>query len=166
MTVIAIIGALRSHPTRNPSGSPHAAQYRALRLHLRVATCCVALLTPEGQLTLANAGHLSPYRNGAELNLSSSLPLGLTHDVTYTSEHFNFDPGDHLTFVSDGVVESTDHSGKLFGFERTAGISGESAQQIAEAARSFGWGEQADDITVLTLDSTGAQAKCRTSRSR
>jgi hypothetical protein len=36
----------------------------------------------------------------------------------------------------------------LFGFERTAAISGESADQIAKAAELFG---QDDDITVLTL---------------
>ena len=38
--------------------------------------------------------------------------------------------------------------GELFGFERTAAISTDSAQNIARAAQHFG---QDDDIAVLTL---------------
>jgi hypothetical protein len=151
MSVSVIIGALRSNPMRDPSQVLTQLNQAVYGFISGFATCCVALLTPNGQLTLANAGHLSPYRNGAELTLSGSLPLGLTGDVTYTSENFALGPGDHLTFVSDGVVESTGRRGELFGFERTAAISSQSAQRIAQAALSFGEGAQADDITVLTL---------------
>jgi hypothetical protein len=45
-------------------------------------------------------------------------------------------------------VEARNAQGELFGFERTAAISGTSADQIARAAQQFG---QEDDITVLTL---------------
>jgi hypothetical protein len=151
LSVSVIIGALRSTPMRDPAqvlGQLNQAVYGFISAF---ATCCVALLTRDGQLTLANAGHLSPYRNGVELSLTGSLPLGVAQDVTYTSEHFSLDPGDHLTFVSDGEVESTGRKGELFGFERTAAISRQSAQRIADAAQSFGEGIQADDITVLTL---------------
>jgi len=151
LSVSVIIGALRSTPMRDPAqvlGQLNQAVYGFIS---GFATCCVALLTRDGQLTLANAGHLSPYRNGVELSLTGSLPLGVAQDVTYTSEQFSLDPGDHPTFVSDGVVESTGRKGELFGFERTAAISRQSAQRIADAAQSFGEGIQADDITVLTL---------------
>jgi len=53
-----------------------------------------------------------------------------------------------LTLLSDGVVEARNASGELFGFDRTAAISGETASQVAKAAELFG---QEDDITVLTL---------------
>ncbi len=155
MSVSVIIGALRSNPAREPSQVLTQLNQAVYGFISGFATCCVALLTPEGQLTLANAGHLSPYRNGAELTLSGSLPLGLARDADYTSEHFSLGPGDHLTFVSDGVVESADRKGELFGFERTVAISRESAQTIASTAQKFGAGAQADDITVLTLDYTG-----------
>jgi serine phosphatase RsbU (regulator of sigma subunit) len=64
-------------------------------------------------------------------------------------------PGDRLTFVSDGVVEAQSKSGELFGFERTLDISREPATRIAEIARAFG---QLDDITVVTLEFSGAPA--------
>ena len=57
-------------------------------------------------------------------------------------------PGDRLTFLSDGVVEARGETGEQFGFDRTKQISGESAQSIVDAARTFG---QDDDITVLTV---------------
>jgi len=57
-------------------------------------------------------------------------------------------PADQLTLITDGVVEAQNASGELFGFERTAAISGNTADQIAEAAEHFG---QEDDITVLTI---------------
>jgi hypothetical protein len=47
----------------------------------------------------------------------------------------------------DGVIEAQNAAGELFGFERTAAISTQSAEPIAHAAQAFG---QEDDITVLT----------------
>ena len=57
-------------------------------------------------------------------------------------------PGDQLTLLTDGVLEATSPTGELFGFDRTAAISTQSAEQIAAAAEAFG---QEDDVTVLTL---------------
>jgi serine phosphatase RsbU (regulator of sigma subunit) len=57
-------------------------------------------------------------------------------------------PGDKLTFLSDGVVEARNAAGELFGFDRAAAISTQTAEAIAEAAQAYG---QEDDITVLTL---------------
>ena len=53
-----------------------------------------------------------------------------------------------ITILSDGVVEAQSATGELFGFDRTAAISTQSAESIAAAAQQFG---QEDDITVLTL---------------
>jgi serine phosphatase RsbU (regulator of sigma subunit) len=63
-------------------------------------------------------------------------------------------PGDRLTFVSDGVVEARSKSGELFGFERTRQISCEPAEAIAKAAQRFG---QEDDITVVTIEFAGVE---------
>lgn len=57
-------------------------------------------------------------------------------------------PGDTLTFVSDGVVEAQNAAGELFGFDRARDLSTRPAEQIAQAAQAYG---QHDDITVLTL---------------
>lgn len=113
-----------------------------------LVTCVVLHIAPDGHAVIANAGHLAPYRNGEELQLDSSLPLGIVAEAEYGQSSFALEPGDQLTFLSDGVVEAQNADGELFGFERTRSISRQSAQQIADAARRFG---QEDDITVVTL---------------
>jgi serine phosphatase RsbU (regulator of sigma subunit) len=63
-------------------------------------------------------------------------------------------PRDILTFLSDGIAEARNFEGELFGFERTAAISTQSAEDIARAASTHG---QQDDITVLTLQFAPAE---------
>jgi phosphoserine phosphatase RsbU/P len=111
-------------------------------------TCICVQLGSDGEVIIANAGHLSPYRNGEELVVSSDLPLGISASEVYEERAFRLEPEDRLTLLSDGVLEARDARGELFGFERTRAISGQSAANIAETAQSFG---QEDDITVLTL---------------
>ena len=133
---------------------PPASVLKALNLALRYSmiggftTCLCADLSPDGSLRIANAGHLPPYRNGEELPLINSLPLGVVDRIDYPQTPLQLASGDRLTFISDGVVEARNAARELFGFDRTRQISTRPAQQLAEAARLFG---QEDDITVLTL---------------
>jgi serine phosphatase RsbU (regulator of sigma subunit) len=112
------------------------------------ATCLCARIHPNGEMIIANAGHLSPYRDGREMELAACLPLGVIPNVEYEQSTFQLKHGDRLTFVSDGVVEATDQKGELFGFERTQQVSHEPARYIAQIAQRFG---QTDDITVVSL---------------
>ncbi|HTX75125.1 MAG TPA: SpoIIE family protein phosphatase [Terracidiphilus sp.] len=112
------------------------------------ATCLCARIYADGTLVVANAGHLGPYRDGRELELPSSLPLGVIAGAEYEQVTFHLDQGDRLVLLSDGVVEATNSEGELFGFERTQQVSNESARYIAQTARHFG---QTDDITVMSL---------------
>ncbi len=151
MTVSSIIGALRNEKERQP-----ALVLRNLNrvLHGRISgfvTCASARIAADGAVTIANAGHLSPYRNGEELAVDSGLPLGISDEVHYAEVTCRLSPNDRLTFISDGVVEARNVSGELYGFERTRKLSTQPAQVIAETARAFG---QDDDITVLTLTRT------------
>jgi serine phosphatase RsbU (regulator of sigma subunit) len=102
---------------------------------------------------VANAGHLAPYVNGQELRLENGLPLGLDPDTTYPEASFPFAEGESLTLLTDGVLEARAKSGELFGFERTAALSTEPADKIAQTAQAFG---QDDDITVLTITRVAA----------
>ena len=148
MTVSAIIGALRDWRERQPA-DVLAHLNRVLCGQIAgFVTCCAALITDDGSTTIANAGHLSPYRNGEEVPLQSGLPLGIVADAAYPETTLQIDPGDRLTFVSDGVVEAQNEHGELFGFDRTRAISTQSSEAIAAAAQAHG---QEDDITVLTL---------------
>jgi hypothetical protein len=149
MTVSTIIGSLRTLPVREPAAVLSELN-RSLAGQLRggFVTCIAARLRADGTCTLANAGHLAPYRSGEEIPLFPSLPLGITADADYAETILQLVPGDTLTFLSDGVVEAQLPGGELFGFDRTRAISSQSAQSIAEVAQRFG---QEDDITVLTL---------------
>ena len=112
------------------------------------ATCLCARVYPDGTVAIANAGHLSPYRDGREVALMPSLPLGVIAEAEYEATTFQLNRGDRLVFLSDGVVEAQNDQGELFGFERTQQVSNESARYIAQTAKHFG---QTDDITVLSL---------------
>jgi serine phosphatase RsbU (regulator of sigma subunit) len=103
-----------------------------------------------GDATIANAGHLAPFRDGEELPLAGSLPLGLSSDATYEELAFRLQEGETLTLYTDGIVEARGAAGELYGFERAQKLAqeGKSAEQIVEAACNFG---QEDDITVLSI---------------
>ncbi|HTJ30680.1 MAG TPA: PP2C family protein-serine/threonine phosphatase [Acidobacteriaceae bacterium] len=112
------------------------------------ATCLCARIWPSGKMVISNAGHLSPYRDGREIELPACLPLGVIPGVEYEETTLQLQHGERLTFLSDGVVEATDTKGELFGFERTKQVSHEPARYIAQIAQRFG---QTDDITVVSL---------------
>jgi serine phosphatase RsbU (regulator of sigma subunit) len=67
--------------------------------------------------------------------------------------HFEMNPGDRLTLMSDGIAEATDANGHLFGFDRVHELlrKSPSAAEVANAAQSFG---QEDDISVVTVTRT------------
>jgi Stage II sporulation protein E (SpoIIE) len=119
------------------------------RLQGRGLVTCLALrIDRNGNAELANAGHLPPYVNGRLLSLEGALPLGALPSVSFPLQRLLLAEGESMLLLSDGVVEARNAHGELFGFDRTAAISTESAPKIAQAAQAFG---QDDDITVLTL---------------
>lgn len=151
MTVSLLVGTVRTlaHFTQSPGEILAAMNQRMLgRGHGGFTTCLVLRADPDGKLTMANAGHIAPYLDGKELSLENGLPLGLAAEATYAESSFQFVAGQQLTLLTDGVVEAREKTGALFGFERTAAISRESAEKVAQAAQAFG---QDDDITVLTI---------------
>jgi len=116
-------------------------------------TCLVALVAEDGGVIFANAGHLSPYRSGEEVAVDSGLPLGITDAAAYVETAIQLRAGDMLTLISDGVLEARNAAGELFGFDRTAELSDQPAETIAQRAQHFG---QEDDITVLTVTRVAA----------
>jgi hypothetical protein len=157
MTVSLLVGTVRTlaHFTQSPAAILSAMNLRMFgRSQGGFTTCLVLRIDPDGTLTVANAGHIAPYLAGKELELKNGLPLGLAADATYAESIFQLAPGEQLTLLTDGVVEARDKTGALFGFERTATLSTESATAIAQMAQQFG---QDDDITVLTLTRLAAR---------
>jgi serine phosphatase RsbU (regulator of sigma subunit) len=120
------------------------------------ATALCARIYRNGTMEVANAGHLSPYRDGREMDLPPGLPLGVIPGMTYEQCTFQLEQGDRLILLSDGVVEATNPQGELFGFERTQQVSNEPARYIAQTAKRFG---QNDDITVISIYVASRDAK-------
>jgi serine phosphatase RsbU (regulator of sigma subunit) len=151
LTVSLLVGTVRTlaHYTQSPGEILSAMNTRMMgRSQGGFTTCLILHARPDGTVTIANAGHLAPYVNGEEMKTENGLPLGLATDTDYAESRFTLAPGSTLTLLTDGVLESRDARGELFGFERTTAISTQSAESIAHAAQAFG---QEDDITVLTL---------------
>lgn len=159
MLVAMLVGSIRA--TAEDSDDP-VVMLRKLndRLVGRImggfATALAAHITRDGLVTIANAGHLSPYLDGSEVELAGALPLGIAEGGgKFEPKRFELRPGSRLTFYSDGVVEAKNKKGELFGFERAKAISTTSAAAIAQAAVKFG---QEDDITVVTVERLPAHA--------
>jgi sigma-B regulation protein RsbU (phosphoserine phosphatase) len=148
LTVSEILGALRGCTERRPAAVLQYLNNVLRRQKGGFVTCCVALIASGGEVAIANAGHLAPYRGGEELPVDSGLPLGIVEGTSWPETIHPFGDSERLTFISDGVVEARSPAGELYGFERTRAISTRAAQEIASEARAFG---QEDDITVLTI---------------
>lgn len=151
MMVSVLVGAIRATADHTHAPDEMLASLNERLIGRARGGFCTALaahIAADGLVTIANAGHLSPYLDGEEIELAGALPLGILSGAEYQTGQFHLSPGSRLTFYSDGVVEAQNQRGELFGFERGREISTQPAAAIAEAARQFG---QSDDITVVTI---------------
>ena len=153
MTVSLIVGTLRTMAdyTQDAAEILRGMNRRLCgRVQDGFVTCVVLRVEPNGEATIANAGHLAPFRDGEELPVRGSLPLGVSVDAAYEELAFRMQEGETLVLYTDGIVEARSASGELYGFERAQQLAREkkSAEQIVESACAFG---QEDDITVLSI---------------
>jgi serine phosphatase RsbU (regulator of sigma subunit) len=158
MLVSVLVGAIRTAAAYSQSPAEILAQLNDRlvgRTHGGFSTALAARISADGSVTIANAGHLSPYLDGREVELPGALPLGVVGNAEYETTQFYFAPGSRLTFYSDGVVEAQNQKGELFGFDRAKSISTQPAAAIVEAAVQFG---QSDDITVVAIERQAAIA--------
>jgi hypothetical protein len=152
MLVSVMVGAIRATAeyTHDPEELLASLNERLMgRSRGGFSTALAAHIGAEGEVTIANAGHLSPYLDGRELELPGALPLGILSGAHYETMRFALAPGSRLTFYSDGVVEAQNAGGELLGFERAQELSTQPAAAIVEAAKEFG---QSDDITVVAIE--------------
>jgi hypothetical protein len=154
MLVSLLVGAIRmaAETSSEPLAVLQGLNRRLLGRGHANATCLALRLTPDGNVTLANAGHVPPYLNGKEMEMKGALPLGVVEGAEFSVMQFELQPGDRLALLTDGVMEAQNETRELFGFARAQQISQQSAAAIAETAQKFG---QNDDITVLTVERLG-----------
>ncbi|MDQ1693835.1 MAG: phosphoserine phosphatase RsbU/P [Acidobacteriaceae bacterium] len=153
MTVSLIVGTLRTLAdyTLRPAEILQGLNRRLIgRIENGFVTCLVLHIAANGETTVANAGHLPPFRDGRELPVSGSLPLGISSGVVYDELSFRLQETETLTLYTDGIIEARNSKGELFGFERLSTMlaSRPEVAKIVDAAEVFG---QQDDITALSI---------------
>ena len=149
MMVSLVVGALEGEEGSAPELIlQHLNRVVNRHAHGGFVTACCLRAEPAGRVTIANAGHLSPYTSAGEIDVESGLPLGVWEGTEYAATAVTLEAGESITVVTDGVVEAANPAGELFGFDRTREISGKSVREIADAAKVWG---QNDDITVVTV---------------
>ncbi len=155
MLVALLVGAIRTavDTSSDPLSILNALNRRLLGRGASQATGLAMLVSTDGAVTLANAGHIPPYLNGEPIDMQGALPLGMIEDAEFSVMHFHLQPKDHLVVISDGVLEATSPTGELFGFDRTAAMlqSHQTIEALADAAQRFG---QQDDISLVALTRT------------
>lgn len=115
----------------------------------------------QGLVSLANAGHNYPVfinRTVRELEISG-LPLGVDMESEYDEQIASIEPGETFFLYTDGVIEASDHSDELFGYERLdqllQGYTNRRPRALMAAVlqelRSWQHGQQADDITMVVI---------------
>jgi sigma-B regulation protein RsbU (phosphoserine phosphatase) len=92
------------------------------RIEGRFMTACFATWQKGRQkLRVANAGQSQPllYKDGRCDRIElTGFPLGIFEDVTYDEWGVTLEAGDILVFHSDGIAETYNSEGQLFGNER------------------------------------------------
>jgi len=136
----------------------------------RYATFFFGLLdVPLRRLIHINAGHPPPIlvRASGEVEMihASGLPLGLFPAPRYFEEVIQLGEGDLLAFYTDGITESADRRGDLFGRDRLAEVlrrerdlgtpAAEVCDNVLKAVRRFRKGAPDDDQTVVVVRATG-----------
>jgi len=132
---------------------------------MRFTTAVIAEFDPSSRrLTFLNAGHNSPVvrraDGSAERLESSSVPFGISRDAPFSSSSIDLNPGDTLTFFTDGVVEAFNASGEEFTDARWISVirslppldAQQSLGYLMQSVDAFvGATRQSDDITCLVL---------------
>ncbi len=120
------------------------------------------LNTVTGNLTVCNAGHLTPLvkrRDGSvkRLQPAGGTPLGMLPGMQFSDATEPLGRGDTVVLYTDGIVEAMDAKEALYGYERFEDVirkgpsdpAGLKAAIIADVARFTGLSPQHDDMTLV-----------------
>jgi serine phosphatase RsbU (regulator of sigma subunit) len=133
--------------------------------HSVYVTLFLAILDVQGRrLQYVNAGHNPQFLLGADGTIkplaSTGMPIALYSGQGYQGAQVPFGPGDLLFFYTDGLVETENEKGEMFGADRLQAIIADEHQQgvdrvlerVEEAVRTFrGRAEPFDDATMMAL---------------
>jgi phosphoserine phosphatase RsbU/P len=116
------------------------------------------------ELRYVNAGHNPPFvlhaAGGMETMAATGLPIALYPSQPYAEASAPVHPGDLIFFYTDGLVETENARGEMFGIERLQALLSEQQpggieailERVESAIREFrGTTEPFDDATLMAL---------------
>jgi len=141
-------------------------RFTALNLAGEFVTMAMVRAAPgSGRLTYASAGHepawLMPHTGQARELSSTGMILGIHAEATWDDIAIDVISGDRLLIVTDGINETLNRSGKMFGRRRLAGILArcrelpveQAAGRIIKALSEYrGETPQTDDVTLVLVE--------------
>ena len=109
----------------------------------RFITCLIMIIDPESQqLTLVNAGHLSPLRrtpSGQVVPIGaveSGMPLGILADQKFQQTKYDLQPGESWLVFTDGVTEAMRSPKEIYGNKRLSEFFAKSSTKIDETVKA------------------------------
>jgi serine phosphatase RsbU (regulator of sigma subunit) len=123
-----------------------------------------------GDLTLVNAGHITPFvARGGEVRtveLPVDLPLGMFGTTGYHATEVHLEPGDRVVLLTDGMVEQGAMALDLPGIiaDTYHLHPREAVRTLSDLVLDAAGQELRDDATVLCLDWRGRHEEPRTAR--
>mgnify|MGYP003390059566 CR=1 FL=1 len=131
----------------------------------RFITCLIMIIDPQiHQLTLVNAGHLSPLRRDPVTGkvdpigaVESGMPLGIVSDQKFQQTKYDLNPGEAWLVFTDGVTEAMRSQKEIYGNKRLISLVSKGPQQIdalvkavVDDVEAFVEGRpQSDDICMV-----------------
>lgn len=109
----------------------------------------------------SNAGHIALpllLKNHKCHNLhATGFPIApLFSDFDYKEYSIRFNPGEKILLYTDGITETRDFQGELFGDDRLCEIAAKAGNNLLDdvirEVNEYRWGEQEDDIALLLVE--------------
>jgi sigma-B regulation protein RsbU (phosphoserine phosphatase) len=136
------------------------------RSEYQMSSALAVIDTQTGFIDYADGGHPAAAVYNRQSGQFASLPargplLGASVTSQYSSRQAQLRPGDIVVWYSDGLTESRDSGGKLYGTQRLSAAVQTNSQLSAEGlrdailadVRAFSAGQpQRDDITVVVAE--------------
>ena len=171
MFMAVISGMIDSEAKENRSVSGlirnvnHLLIPRAKPSKMNSALLYMILDTEEKRLRVANAGEIAPIvcrSDGSHCDYMDvkGFPVGMTTMGNYSEKELELESGDTVVLTSDGIVESMDGSGEMFGFDRLRDLvyhnrnlsAHDLSEKILDEVRSFVQSETSqDNVTMVVL---------------
>jgi sigma-B regulation protein RsbU (phosphoserine phosphatase) len=134
-----------------------------------ITACCAIFDAPTRTLSYANAGHPPPLLLRESATQCTALDadgmlLGIEKDVTFADMKVKLATGDIVVFYTDGITETQNREGEMFGVGRlgdaVAAHRGDEPEAMVSNVlgtleRFGGGGEHEDDLTLVVMKLTG-----------